>query len=202
MDVAGAILAGGSASRFGGVAKGLAPVGGTAILARLRAAFRTALGHEPVLIANTPDATTWAPGLTLYPDVIPGLGALGGILTAVRLAPAPVVVVAWDMPFVPAALIRELAGHLLHADAVLPESEGPRGFEPLCAAYGPAVAPAIESALERGDRRAVAFHDDVVLHRVPLAQVARHGPPARSFFNVNTLKDLERAEELWRASSQ
>lgn len=202
MDVAGAILAGGTASRFGGVAKGLAPVGGIAILARLRDAFRTALGREPVLIANAPDAGSWAPGLTLRADIIPGLGALGGILTAVRMAPAPVVVVAWDMPFVPAALIRELADHLQSADAVLPESEGPRGLEPLCAGYGPAVALAIESALERGDRRAVAFHDDVVLHRLPLAQVARHGPPARSFFNVNTVKDLERAEELWRAASQ
>lgn len=207
MDVAGAILAGGAASRFGGAAKGLAHVGGTPILARLREAFRTALGREPVLIANAPDAGTWAPGLSLHSDIIPGLGALGGILTAVRMAPAPVVVVAWDMPFVPAGLIRELAdrlrdGDAVLADAVLPESEGPRGLEPLCAAYGPAVAPAIDRALARGDRRAVAFHDDVVLRRMPLAQVARHGPPARSFFNVNTPEDLERAEELWRASSQ
>ena len=202
MDVAGAILAGGAASRYGGVAKGLAHVGGTPILARLREAFRTALGREPVLIANAPDAGTWAPGLSLHSDIIPGLGALGGILTAVRMAPAPVVVVAWDMPFVPAGLIRELADQLTGADAVLPESDGPRGLEPLCAAYGPAVAPAIDRALARGDRRAVAFHGDVVLHRMPLAQVARHGPPARSFFNVNTPEDLERAEELWHASSQ
>jgi molybdopterin-guanine dinucleotide biosynthesis protein A len=202
VDVAGAILAGGAASRFGGVAKGLAQVGGTSILARLRDAFRAALGREPVLIANAPDAGAWAPGLSIHADVIAGLGALGGILTAVRLAPAPVVVVAWDMPFVPAGLIRELADRLRDADAVLPESEGPRGLEPLCAGYGPAVAPAIDRALARGDRRAVAFHDDVVLHRMPLAQVARHGPPARSFFNVNTPEDLERAEGLWRASSQ
>ena len=87
MDVAGAILAGGAASRFGGVAKGLVSVGGTTILARLRAAFRTALGREPVLIANAPDAGTWAPGLSIHADVIPGLGALGGILTAVRKRP-------------------------------------------------------------------------------------------------------------------
>lgn len=172
------------------------------MLARLRDAFGVALGREPVLIANAPEAAAWAPGLTVHPDTVPGLGALGGILTAVRMAPAPVVVVAWDMPFVPAGLIRELADTLRNADAVLPESEGPRGLEPLCAAYGPAVAPAIERALARGDRRAIAFHDDVVLHRMPLGQVARHGPPARSFFNVNTPEDLERAEELWRASSR
>lgn len=200
MDVAGAILAGGAASRFGGAAKGLELVGGTPILGRLRDAFRTALGADPVLITSAADAATWSSGLRHHPDLIPGLGALGAILTAVRTAPAPVVVVAWDMPFVPASLISELARNLSHADAVLPESEGPRGLEPLCAGYGLAVAPAIERALARDDRRAVAFHDDVLLHRLPLAEVARHGPPSRIFFNVNTPEDLQRAEELWRAS--
>ena len=153
-----------------------------------------------MLISNAPDTATWSSGLRHHPDVIPGLGALGGILTAVRTAPAPVVVVAWDMPFVPASLIAELADHLTHADAVVPESEGPRGLEPLCAAYGPSVVPAIDRALARNDRRAISFHDDVVLQRLPLSEVARHGPPSRIFFNVNTPEDLQRAEELWRAS--
>lgn len=200
MDVAGAILAGGTASRFGGAAKGLATVGGIPILTRLRDAFRTALGADPILISNDPDTATWSSGLLHHGDVIPGVGALGGILTAVRTAGAPVVVVAWDMPFVPASLIADLARHLSHADAVIPESEGPRGLEPLCAGYGAAVVPAIERALARNDRRAVAFHDDMTIHRIPLSEVARHGPPSRIFFNVNTPEDLQRAEEMWRAS--
>lgn len=170
------------------------------MLTRLREAFRTALGNDPVLISNAPDTAAWSAGLRHHPDMIPGLGALGGILTAVRMAPAPVVVVAWDMPFVPASLIAELAELLADADAVLPDSEGPRGLEPLCAGYGAAAAPAIERALARNDRRAVSFHDDVRLRRLPLSEVARHGPPSRIFFNVNTLEDLQRAEEMWRAS--
>jgi molybdopterin-guanine dinucleotide biosynthesis protein A len=134
----------------------------------------------------------------VVPDHVPGLGALGGIWTAVRAAPAPVVAVAWDMPFVTPALVRALAAGLATADACLPESEGRRGVEPLCAAYGPACDAAIARAVGRGDRRAVAFHDMVRVGILQGATVGALGDPAILFFNVNTAADLRRAEELAR----
>ena len=80
----------------------------------------------------------------------PGLGSLGGIYTAVVEAPAPVVCVAWDMPFVSEALLRRLADGLETHDACLPQSDGRRGVEPLCAAYGPACREAIARSLDAG----------------------------------------------------
>ena len=47
-----------------------------------------ALGEPPLLVANAPDAATWYPGLRVVPDVRHGLGALGGIYTAVVETPA------------------------------------------------------------------------------------------------------------------
>ena len=41
-------------------------------------------------VINAPDAGAWRPGLQVVPDVRTGLGALGGIYTAVVEAPAPV----------------------------------------------------------------------------------------------------------------
>lgn len=200
--VKGAILAGGAASRFGGRPKGLEVVGGERVLDRLARVMREALGQPPILIANDPEAVHWNTGLRITPDVLPGFGALGGIHAAVAQAPAPVVAVAWDMPFVNAALVRLLADALVRGhDAVLPASDGRRGMEPLCAGYGPACEPAIRRALERGDRRAIAFHDDVSVAVLPLGTVARAGSPDVLFFNINTADDLAQAELQWRRVS-
>jgi molybdopterin-guanine dinucleotide biosynthesis protein A len=196
--VRGAILAGGGATRFGGRPKGLEVVGGERILDRLERTMREALGEPPLLVANAPDAHTWRPDLRVTADLRPGLGSLGGIYTAVAGAPAPVVCVAWDMPFVTAALVRALAEGLTRHDAVLPESDGRRGVEPLCAAYGPACLEAIAERLDAGDLRAISFHPRISVGILPLAEVRTFGDPAFLFFNVNTADDLAAADELWR----
>ena len=163
----------------------------------MAAALEAATGRPPLLIANAPDAAQWLPGIAAYPDVLPGQGYLGGILTAVEHA-APVLCVAWDMPFVPAGLLQELAGLLEAADAALPESDSRRGLEPLCAAYGAACGPAIRAAIARGDQRAVGFHEEIRLARLPRERVLQYGDPGVVFFNVNTPQDLTRAEALCR----
>ena len=197
-QVRGAILAGGGATRFGGKPKGLELVGGERILDRLVQTMEEALGEPPLLVANAPDAAGWRPDLRTVSDVRPGLGSLGGIYTAVVTAPAPVVCVAWDMPFVSHALIRALAQGLSQYDAMLPQSDGRRGVEPLCAAYGPACAAAISASLDQGDLRAIGFHPLIRVGILPLDQVRTLADPDLLFFNVNTAADLARADELWR----
>jgi molybdopterin-guanine dinucleotide biosynthesis protein A len=191
------VIAGGLASRYSGTPKGLLEVGGRRILDRVVEALAGALGVPPALIANSPDAAGWVPGLAVHADTVPGAGSLGGLLTAVESLGA-VVCVAWDMPFVPAALLRELAAGLAAADVVIPESGSRRGVEPLCAAYGPACGPAIRAALARGDQRAIGFHRDVRVIRLPAGSVLKYGDPDVLFFNVNTPDDLQHAEELCR----
>ncbi|MEO8090695.1 MAG: molybdenum cofactor guanylyltransferase [Gemmatimonadales bacterium] len=196
--VRGAILAGGGATRFGGKPKGLELVGGERILDRLVRVMTTALREPPLLVANAEDAPTWRPDLRTVSDAQPGLGALGGIYTAVIESPAPVVCVAWDMPFVSESLIWTLAEGLDHHDALLPESGGRRGVEPLCAAYGPACRQAIADCLASGNLRAIGFHDRIRVGILPLEQVRALADPELLFFNVNTADDLARADQLWR----
>lgn len=181
---------------MGGLPKGLLEVGGHRILDRLVAAFETALGVTPLLVANAPEASGWCPGLRVVPDCRPGTGTLGGLLTAVLEAPAPVVCVAWDMPFLAPGLLRELGAGLDGADACLPASGGRRGVEPLCAGYGPACGPAMAEALDRGDLRAIAFHGSVRVRVLPDPVVRRFGPPERMFFNVNTAAELAEANGM------
>jgi molybdopterin-guanine dinucleotide biosynthesis protein A len=194
----GAVLAGGAARRYGGTPKGLLTVGGRRILDRVVDAVQAVTGAPPLLIANAPDSGAWRPDLHTIPDVRPGFGTLGGIFTALAAGAGPVLCVAWDMPFVSEALLRALVERLKDGqyDAVLPESSGRRGLEPLCAVYGPACAAAIARRLASGDLKAISFHPDVRVGIVPLAQVREFGDPDELFFNVNTPDDLARAEAL------
>jgi molybdopterin-guanine dinucleotide biosynthesis protein A len=198
--VRGAVLAGGAARRYGGLPKGLAAVGGRRILDRVVDAVAAVTGASPLLVANAPDAPSWRPDLVTIPDARPGCGSLGGIYTAIAADPSaqPVLCVAWDMPFMSEGLLRALAEGATPWDAFLPESDGRRGVEPLCAVYGPACREAIERRLDAGDLRAIAFHGDVRVGILPLDQVRRFGDPAELFFNINTPEDLERAEAVWR----
>jgi molybdopterin-guanine dinucleotide biosynthesis protein A len=194
----GAVLAGGAARRYGGLPKGLLELGGRRILDRVVDALVAVVGAPPLLVANAPEAADWRPDLHVMADRRPGTGSLGGIYTAVMAAPGPVLCVAWDMPFVSPALLQALVRGAAGYDAFLPESDGRRGVEPLCAVYGPECAPAIATCLDQGDLRAIAFHDAIRAGRLPLDAVRACGDPAALFFNVNTPEDLERAEGMWR----
>jgi molybdopterin-guanine dinucleotide biosynthesis protein A len=194
----GAVLAGGAARRYGGRPKGLLDVGGRRILDRVVEAVAAVTGAPPLLIANAPDAGAWRSDLVTIPDARPNCGSLGGIYTAVAAGDGPVLCVAWDMPFVDEGLLRALTTGSAGWDAFLPESDGRRGVEPLCAVYGPACRAPIEAALERGDLRAIAFHEAVRVGTLSLERVRAFGDPSELFFNVNRPEDLERAEGLWR----
>jgi molybdopterin-guanine dinucleotide biosynthesis protein A len=198
--VRGAVLAGGAASRYGGAPKGLVQVGGRRILDRVVDRVQAVTGSLPLLVANASGAPSWRPDLETVPDARPGLGSLGGIYTAVTARPGPVLCVAWDMPFVPLALLQRLVAEFTNGayDVFLPESSGRRGLEPLCAVYGPACGPAIARRLDNGDLKAISFHADVRVGILPLAEVRGFGEPDELFFNVNTPEDLAQAEAVWR----
>ncbi len=209
MTCTGVILAGGAASRFGGLPKGLEKVDGRRIVDRVATALRE-VTDDVLLIANAPDAASWLPGVRTAADVRTGLGALGGLHAALTHASSDIVLVAWDMPFVSAALLGELrrlgdggvdgSDQGLPADVVIPESDGSRrGVEPLCAWYSQRCLAAVERTLDAGDLRVIGFHDQVRVHRLPLARVEAFGSPARLFSNVNTPDDLAALAEGTRA---
>jgi molybdopterin-guanine dinucleotide biosynthesis protein A len=197
MGCTGVVLAGGGATRFGGRPKGLERVGGRRIIDRVAGALRETT-DALLLIANDPAASAWLPAVRLASDVLQDAGSVAGIHAALSHAGGPVLIVAWDMPFVPTALLRALRAVAEddESDVVVPESGSRRGVEPMCAYYGPACVAAIERAVARNDRRVVAFFDDVRVARLPAEEVARFGDPEHIFMNVNTPEDLALAERI------
>jgi molybdopterin-guanine dinucleotide biosynthesis protein A len=195
--VLGAIIAGGASTRFGSP-KALAVLGGRRIIDRAADALRAALEHDDVFAVINDDDLADNVTLPAITDVRFGAGALGGLHAALLHArergAAGILAVSCDMPFVSAGLLRDLLQYA-GADAALPESEGRRGVEPLCAWYATSCIEPIEAALGRGDARMIGFHSDIVMQRMPLAAVRAHGDPAVMFLNLNTPADLQRAQQ-------
>ncbi|MFI5231875.1 MAG: molybdenum cofactor guanylyltransferase [Gemmatimonadales bacterium] len=187
----GAILAGGRATRFGGVAKGLESVGGVRMIDRVAAALRGSC-DDLVIIANDAAAARWIPGVPAIADVRTGAGPLGGIHAALTTARDEVLALAWDSPFVPAGLMRALrdAGERAGADAAVPSSHSLWGFEPLCAWYRTSCLPAIERRIDAGELRAAGWQGDVTTVRV---DASPWGDPDEIFFSVNSATDLAMA---------
>jgi molybdopterin-guanine dinucleotide biosynthesis protein A len=184
----GVVLAGGRARRFGGQPKGLELVCGVRIIDRVVAALRAG-ADDLLLVANDPAAASWLPGVRTVSDVRPGYGSLGGVYSALIHAGTPVIVVAWDMPFVTSSLLAPFRSS--DADVVVYESRSPRGVEPLCALYRPSCVAPIEQQIDAGDLRVVGFFD-----RVRVTRLAPPADPDVAFMNVNTPSDLALAEGL------
>jgi molybdenum cofactor guanylyltransferase len=188
----GVLLAGGAARRFRGMPKGLALVDGLRIADRALAALRGATDQQ-IVVANDPRATRWFPGQHVVRDAEEGLGPLHGLRTALASAEgAPVLVVAWDMPFVTAALLATLRSEGEGGGAAaVPVAGNPPRAEPLCAYYGAGALAACDALLAAGERRAAALHESM-----PGATIVREnvlatlGDPARLLFSVDTLEDL------------
>lgn len=202
MNVVGAIIAGGASTRYGSP-KALARVGGVRIIDRVAAALRAASGTVLAIVNDAELADEV--GLPHRADVLHGAGALAGVHAALvwarELGADGVIAAGCDMPFLSAGLLRSLVGRAAAADVVVPESDGPRGVEPLCAYYAVSCIAAIERAAAAGDRRMIGFFDDVRVERMPLADVRTWGDPALLFSNINSPADLAAAERALAAGA-
>jgi molybdopterin-guanine dinucleotide biosynthesis protein A len=141
-----AIVAGGGATRLGGVCKPLLRVRGRTVLERLLA-LRT-LADEVLLVSADPRLPD--SGMRRLADVVPGRGAPGGVQSALAHARAPwVLAVAGDMPFLDGrAVLPLLEARAEDVDAVA-YTVGDR-LEPLAALYRSALAPRWAEALAAG----------------------------------------------------
>jgi molybdopterin-guanine dinucleotide biosynthesis protein A len=151
-----------------------------------------------LIISNDPDAAHWIEGAEVAGDVLPGRASLIGIHAALVHAAADVVVVAWDMPFVPAPLLDALRRRL-HGPvgAVIPV--GAHGPEAACAAYAASALPHIERRVKSGELKLASLVDAIPnVDRMSASDLARFGDPEVMFLNVNDPDDLARAEGIAR----
>jgi molybdopterin-guanine dinucleotide biosynthesis protein A len=152
------------------------------------------LGEEILITTNRPQDYQYL-GLRMASDPEPGAGALHGLRTALEAARGQtVLVLACDMPFVSRPLLEHMLQLAEAADLVVPRRGGE--YEPLHAVYSKVCLPALEAALQQGERRMISFFPSLNLHTVEQEEIDRLDPEGLSFFNVNTPEDLRKAERV------
>lgn len=191
-QVTGLILAGGRATRMGGVDKGLQPLRGEPMAAWVMRRMQPQVGAL-LINANRHRADYEALGAPVCADVIEGFaGPLAGIhaglaaCTTDYLATAPC-----DSPLLPADLVQQLAGALVREQAeaavAVTTSNAQRQRHPVFLLLKASLLPALADFVARGGRRV-----DDWLATLCCAEAAFDDESA--FANVNTREELDALE--------
>jgi molybdopterin-guanine dinucleotide biosynthesis protein A len=156
-----------------GTNKALLPLHGRP-LAQHVAEIVSAAAGSAVLVGG-PDV-----GFPVIPDLYPGEGPLGGILTALKHSQSPWnLIVACDMPELDATLLSGLLAYAERSQSQAVLAAGAAGRpEPLCAAYHRDALSAIETEFQAGMRR--------VTDGLKNVSVELYFTQKNAFFNVNT----------------
>ena len=202
----GIILAGGQGTRIGGVDKAFLELGGITLMHHCIARLRPQVA-DWAINANGTSGRFSTFSVPVLPDPIAGhLGPLAGVLAgldwAAKQGGEHVVTVAVDTPFFPEVLVprlllaSETAGLAVAAtpsqDQCSVKSGGSPGLDrhPTFGLWPVALRDDLRQWLLDGERKMALWLD-------------RHGageavfPDRRSFFNINTAKDLAEAQAIW-----
>jgi len=190
----GVVLAGGASSRMG-VPKSDLLFGGKTLLCR--AVDRMGVAFNRVIVIGAANCGGYE-GETL-PDMVSGLGPLGGIYSAVKQLDEDCAVVAADMPFFDPDALLHMAEMASSWDVVIPVVG--EYFEPLHAIWKKSCLPAMEQRVmdlrnemiqgrPRGLRLTSLFDELRVLSVLPSMLCIN---PQVAFLNINSPVDYYRA---------
>jgi molybdopterin-guanine dinucleotide biosynthesis protein A len=188
-----AVLAGGQSKRLG-IDKALLHIGNCSLLDLILSALKDIFPLILLVVqkGGSPLDAMEGARIKVVSDVIAGKGPLVGIYTALENSPAPYVfVMACDMPYPSPELIRCMLSAAPDRDAVVPR----RGeyIEPLFAVYRRDIAGTIRTRIEEGRLKIHELIEELNVRYLEEEEVAACDPDFRSFFNINTLEDLEAA---------
>ncbi|MEM0215828.1 MAG: molybdenum cofactor guanylyltransferase [Archaeoglobaceae archaeon] len=133
-------------------------------------------------------------GVKCVCDIYRNFGALSGIHSALINA-GDTVVVAIDMPFVKKRLLEFIfeLGKKIDCDALIPKHEFP---EPLLGYYSTRAIPEIEKSIKNGEKSIMTPLSRLKTVFYPAEELRKFDSSLISFFNINTMEDIRRAEEI------
>lgn len=180
VDVSALILAGGKATRFGGVAKHELVVDGETIFARQTRVLAPRVAE--ILVSSPRDIA----GYRTVRDATPGVGPLAGIAAGLAACRTPwLLVLAGDMPYITGDLVDQLLVERGDGDAVGIRAGGLP--EPLVCVLHRDVLPVVERRIAAGDYKASRLLTDAGLRVRWIEDVDR-----AALRNVNSPTDLAR----------
>jgi molybdopterin-guanine dinucleotide biosynthesis protein A len=190
-SITGVILAGGKSSRMR-QNKALMSFGGKRLVDRVVEVMRSVF-DDLLMVTNTPEVYADL-GVPMVRDVWPDKGSLGGVYSAIYHVATPYcLVVACDMPFLQAAVLRYLLTQINDYDVVVPDVLGE--LQTLHAIYIKACLQPIERRLATNRLRIVGFFPDVRVRTVTASELAPYDPALLAFQNLNTPEEFQAAEQ-------
>lgn len=191
-----AILAGGRGIRLG-MNKARLKIGGKLVLDHTTDCLRE-MFPEIIVILQAGDRAERAIGLAdvrVVTDVLPSDGPLVGIYTALAHLSTPYVfVMACDMPYPNMELVRLLLSEAEGREVVVPRMRD--HLEPLFAVYSRDLLNKVRAFLDQGRLKIPDLIEELDVRYVEEDEVAACDPEFRSFFNINTIEDLESAQTI------
>ena len=203
MDKSAIILAGGVSSRFG-QDKGLLQLANKPLIKHVLDAISTIVDEKMVVASSKVQAENYANVLgsdvNVLIDVDDAQSPLIGALTGFKEAHGRyALLLSCDTPFVSNDVISLLFELCINRNAVIPR--WPNGYiEPLQAVYcAKPACEAAKNALSEGKLNMQSMVDRLCSVRYVSTLVLQQlDPELRTFFNINTLLDLRRAESMLR----
>jgi molybdopterin-guanine dinucleotide biosynthesis protein A len=196
LDISGIVLAGGRSLRLGHD-KVLEKIGDKSLLEQVVSRIDQFCKNIIIVTAyeRTFPSLEKNPKVRTVSDIYPGSGSLGGIYTGLVESNSRYnLVVAADMPFLNEPLLRYMIEIANGYDFVLPRIDN--FFEPLHAIYSRNCIAPMKSIMEQGKRVIIELFKYVKVRYVETEEVDRFDPKHLSFFNINTVEELELAREI------
>jgi molybdopterin-guanine dinucleotide biosynthesis protein A len=177
----GCIMAGGRNSRMNYRVKALLEYEGKTFLER----SITALGEtDKFIVTNTPEVFRDT-NLPMYPDLVKGIGPMGGVYTALKVSiHERCMVVGCDMPLITREIIKVISSEEGY-DVVVPRIDG--RVEMLCAMYSRDCIPVIERLI--GEKR---YKLSLILKEVRVKYVELPREKSGYFININSPEDYRK----------
>jgi molybdenum cofactor guanylyltransferase len=180
------IIAGGKSSRFG-MDKSLHILGGIPLIEHVILALRPVFSRIGI-IADDGVKFEFL-GLPCYPDIIPGLGPMGGLYTALSHSNTDkIFVTACDMPNLNSDFISYMASRSKDYDVVIPVIN--EYYEALHAIYSSNCLVPVQKSIKEGKRQIFRFFDEVRVLKISEKEIAAYAEPSLIFKNINSVDDL------------
>lgn len=176
------ILAGGKSSRMG-TEKGLAPFRGKPLIQHLVDTLAV-LDLQPVIIAHHPDYQKF--GASVFGDLIPDKGPLGGIFTALSNCETDrALILSCDSPLLQLDTVKKLTQ--IKGDHIVVACQEDR-IHPFPGIYPKSILPQLRDYLEGNKLRVQGFILDQDHQLLSVREISSH--PESEFVNMNSPEDL------------
>jgi molybdenum cofactor guanylyltransferase len=192
LPVTGLVLAGGRATRMGGIDKGLLPLAGRPLVDHVLERLRPQV-TEMLIVANRHREAYSTYGFPVLTDQVGEYwGPLAGILTGLQGSSQPwLAVVPCDSPIFPLDLVQRLYAAATQAQQSLAVAHDGQRLQSVFTLIHRTRLPMLQDHILRGGRRLEAWYASESALHVDFSDVAE------AFVNLNTLEESARLEQQW-----